>query len=105
MAITKTLENDKIEVVRKWNIQVRTASVIKEDGVELTRSFQRKTLTPGKLKGGFKEDGTTPADDADDFVETNISGEDADVQAICNAAWTTQVKADYKAFLIANKPS
>ena len=93
MAITKTLENDKIEVVNKWNIQVRTATVIKEDDVELTRSFHRKILVPGKL------------DASDNLVDTNISGEDADVQAIANAAWTTQVKADYKAFLIANKPS
>ena len=93
MAITKTLENDKIEVVNKWNIQVRTATVIKEDGTELTRSFHRKVLTPGTL------------DASDNLVDTNISGEDSDVQAICNAAWTTQVKADYKAFLIANKPS
>ena len=93
MAKTKTLENDKIEVVNKWNIQVRTATVIKEDGTELTRSFHRKILTPGTL------------DASDNLVDTNISGEDADVQAICNAAWTTQVKADYKAFLIANKPS
>jgi len=93
MAITKTLENDKIEVVRKWNVQVRTATVIKEDDKELTRSFHRKVLTPGTL------------DASDNLVDTNISGEDADVQAICNAAWTTQVKADYKAFLIANKPS
>ena len=91
MAITKTLENDKIEVVNKWNIQVRTASVIKEDGVELTRSFNRKSFTPGTL------------DASDNLVDTDISGEDADVQAIANAAWTTQVKADYKAFLIANK--
>jgi len=91
MAITKTLENDKIEVVQKWNIQVRTASVIKEDGKELTRSFQRKVLVPGTL------------DESDNLVDTNISGEDADVQAIANAAWTTQVKADFKAFLIANK--
>jgi len=93
MAITKTLENDKIEIVNKWNIQVRTASIIKEDGVELTRSFSRKVLTPGTL------------DASDNLVDTNISGEDADVQAIANAAWTTQVKADYKAFLIANKSS
>jgi len=93
MAITKTLENDKIEVVNKWNIQVRTAAIIKEDGTELTRSFSRKVLVPGTL------------DASDNLVDTNISGEDADVQAICNAAWTTQVKADYKAFLIANKGS
>jgi len=93
MAITKTQENDKIEVVNKWNIQVRNATVIKEDGTELTRTFHRKVLTPGTL------------DASDNLVETNISGEDADVQAICNAAWTTQVKADFKAHLIANKPS
>ena len=93
MAITKTVENDKIEVVRKWNIQVRSASIIKEDGMELTRSFSRKVLVPGVL------------DASDNLVATDISGEDADVQAICNAAWTTQVKADFKAFLIANKSS
>tara|TARA_R100000152_G_scaffold1885_1_gene644 strand:+ start:160 stop:456 length:297 start_codon:yes stop_codon:yes gene_type:complete len=96
MALTKTQENDKIEVVGKWNVQVRNATIIKDDGNEISRSFHRKVLTPGQLKGG---DGA----DKDDLVETNISGEDADVQAICNAAWTTQVKADYKAFLIANK--
>ena len=91
MAITKTTENDKIEVVNKWNIQVRTATVIKEDGKELSRSFHRKLLVPGKL------------DASDNLVETNISGEDADVQAICNAAWTSQVKTDFTAYLVANK--
>ena len=98
MAITKTTENDKIEVVNKWNIQVRTATVIKEDGVELTRSFHRKVLVPGVLKGGT-------GSDKDDLVETNISSEDADVQSICNAAWTSQVKTDFTAFLVANKPA
>ena len=96
MALTKTLENDKIEVVNKWNIQVRTATVIKEDGKELSRSFHRKVLVPGTLKGG---DGS----DKDDLVNTDLSGEDADVQAIANAAWTSQVKTDYTAFLVANK--
>ena len=96
MAITKTTENDKIEVVSKWNIQVRTATVIKEDGVELTRSFHRKVLVPGALKGG---DGA----DKDTLVETDLSGEDADVKAIAEAAWTSQVKTDYTAFLVANK--
>ena len=91
MALTETQENDKIEVVNKWNIQVRNATIIKKDGVELTRSFHRKVLTPGTL------------DASDNLVDTDISGEDADVQAIANAAWTTQVKADYKAFLIENK--
>ena len=93
MALTKTTENDKIEIVQKWNIQVRTATVIKEDGTELSRSFHRKVLVPGTL------------DASDNLVETNISGEDADVQAICNAAWTSQVKTDFTAFLVASKTS
>jgi hypothetical protein len=93
MSLTKTTENDKIEIVQKWNVQVRTATVIKEDGKELTRSFHRKVLQPGTL------------DASDNLVETDISKEDADVQAICNAAWTDQVKADFKAFQIANKIS
>ena len=93
MALTETTENDKIEVVRRWNIQVRTATVIKKDGVEVTRTFHRKILVPGTL------------DASDNLVNTNISGEDADVQAICNAAWTSQVKTDFTAFLVANKSS
>ena len=93
MALTKTTENDKIEVVQKWNIQVRKATVIKEDGTELTRSFERKVLVPGTL------------DASDNLVDTDISGEDADVQAICNAVWTSQVKTDFTAFLVADKPS
>ena len=91
MALTESQENDKIEVVNRWNVQVRTATIIKKDGNELTRSFHRKVLTPGTL------------DASDNLVETNLSSEDADVKAIAEAAWTTQVKADYKAFLIANK--
>ena len=92
MALTKTTENDKIEVVSKWNVQVRTATVIKEDGTELSRSFHRHVLVPGTL------------DASDNLVDTDLSSEDADVKAIAEAAWTDQVKADYKAHLIANKP-
>jgi len=92
-SLTETQENDKIEVTQRWNVSVRNATIIKKDGVELTRSFHRHVLVPGTL------------DASDNLVETSISGEDSDVQAICNAAWTDQVKADYKAFLIANKPS
>tara|TARA_R100001443_G_scaffold110034_1_gene121723 strand:- start:197 stop:484 length:288 start_codon:yes stop_codon:yes gene_type:complete len=92
MTLTSTLENDKIEVVQKWNIQIRSAKVIKEDGVEISRSFTRKVLTPGKL------------DESDNLVDTDLSGEDADVKAVAEAAWGVgTVKADYKAFLIANK--
>jgi hypothetical protein len=93
MALTKTTENDKIEVVQKWNVQVRTATVIKEDDTELSRSFHRHVLVPGTL------------DASDNLVDTDLSGEDADVKAIAEAAWTTQVKADYKAKLIADKSS
>ena len=91
MALTESQENDKIEVVNRWNVQVRTATIIKKDGKQLTRSFHRKVLTPGTL------------DASDNLVETNLSSEDADVKAIAEAAWTSQVKTDYKAFLIANK--
>ena len=91
MALTETQENDKIEVVNKWSIQVRNATIIKKDGVELTRSFHRHVLTPGDL------------DASDNLVATDISKEDSDVQRICNAAWSDQVKTDFKAFLIANK--
>ena len=93
MALTETQENDKIEVVRKWNIQVRRATIIKKDGVEISRTFNRKVITPGTL------------DASDNLVATDISGEDADVQAICNAAWTAQVKTDFTAFLVASKSS
>ena len=92
MALTKTQENDKIEVVNRWNVQVRNATIIKDDGNEISRSFHRKVLTPGTL------------DASDNLVDTDLSSEDADVKAIAEVAWTTQVKADYKAFLIANKP-
>ena len=93
MALTETTENDKIEVVNKWNIQVRTATIIAKDGKELTRTFHRHVVVPGSL------------DASDNLVATDISGEDADVQAICNAAWTAQVKTDYTAWLVANKSS
>ena len=98
MALTESQENDKIEVTQRWNVGVRNATIIKKDGVELTRSFHRKTLVPGTLKGGT-------GSDKNDLVATDISGEDADVQAICNAAWTDHVKADYTAFLVASKTS
>ena len=63
MALTKILEEDKIEVIGQYKyIQVRTATVIKEDGVEITRSFSRKVLECGTLDG------------SDNLVNTNISG-------------------------------
>ena len=94
MALTERFENDKIEVVGKYKVvQVRRAEVIEKDGVEVARSFHRHALQCGTLN------------ESDELVDTDISGEDADVQAICNAAWTITIKDAYKAFLIANKPS
>ena len=93
MALTETSENDKIEVVGKWNIQVRKATIIKKDGVEISRTFHRHVVVPGTL------------DASDNLVATDISGEDADVQAICNAAWTAQVKTDFTAYLVGKKSS
>ena len=92
MALTKTVEEDKIEIVGQFKfVQVRTATVIKEDGVELSRSYSRKVLECGSLDG------------SDNLVDTDISGESAEVQAICNGVWTTDVKNAFKAQLIANK--
>ena len=85
MAITKTIEEDKIEIVGKHkNIQIRMATVIKEDGVELTRSFQRKTL-----------ECITSSHDGSSWThtDTDISGESTEVQGIANAVWTDEIKA------------
>ena len=84
MAITKTTEEDKIEIVGKHrNIQVRTATVIKEDGVELTRSFNRKVLEC--VTSSYDGSSWTHAD-------TDVSGESAEVQGIATAVWTDAVK-------------
>ena len=86
MAITKEIIEDKIEIVGDYkNIQVRTATVLKEDGVELTRSFHRKVLD---CVSSVKND-----DDSWTHTDTDISGESAEVQAIANAVWTDEVKA------------
>ena len=77
MAITKETQIGKIEVVGKYkSVQVRTDTVVMEDGEELSRKYHRHALSP----------------DAD------ISAEHADVQGICNVVWTDQVKADYETF-------
>jgi hypothetical protein len=94
MALAESIEYDKIEVVGLYKaVQVRKATVIKKDGVELTRSFERYVLQAGTLNGN------------DVLVDTDISAEPAEVQAICNAVWTTDVKAAWKAKLIADKPA
>ena len=92
MALAESIEYDKIEVVGQYkHVQVRKATVIKKDGVELTRSFERYTLDPGTL------------DDSDNLVDTDLSGQPAEVSAIATAAWTTEIKAAWKAKQIADK--
>ena len=82
MAITKETQIGKIEVVGKYkSVQVRTDTVVMEDGEELSRKYHRHALSP----------------DAD------ISAEHAEVKAICNAVWTDQVKADYETFKTAQE--
>ena len=77
MAITKTTEISKIEVVGQYKaVQVRTDTVIKEGGTEISRNFSRHVLHP----------------------DMDISGEDAEVQAVANAVWTDSVKAAWKTF-------
>jgi hypothetical protein len=83
MAITKENIADKIETLEDGQVQIRTATVIKEDGVELTRTFHRHVLAP-----------STKVDDT--WGNTDISGEDARVQLICNAVWTSAVKTAYQ---------
>ena len=93
MALAESIEYDKIEIVTPYkHVQVRKATVIKKDGTELTRSFERYVLNAGTLDGN------------DALVDTDISSVPAEVQAICNAVWTTDVKAAWKAKLIADKP-
>ena len=94
MAITKTIIVDKTEVISvgstyssdEWkNVQVRTATIIKEDGVELNRSFHRHVLHPGTVAAGSTA-----------LTVTDVSGEDAGVQAIFNAVMTDEVKEAYR---------
>ena len=94
MALTESIEYDKIEIVGTYkNVQVRKAHVIKKDGEELSRSFERYVLCIGSL------------DESNNLLETDISKEPAEVQSICNAVWTTDIKNSYKEYLIANLPS
>ena len=93
MAITKTIEIAKIEVVGVYkHVHVATDTVIKEDGTELSRGRHRHVLDCGTLN------------DSDALIDRDISGEDAEVQAVANAVWTDAVKTAWKNKLIADKP-
>ena len=101
MALTETIEYDKIEVVGQYKaVQVRKATVIKKDGTELTRSFERFVLNPGTLDGSDNLV-DNPLDKEPDGT-TAIADE---VKSVCNAVWTTTIKDAWKAHLIANKSS
>ena len=99
MALTESIEYDKIEVVGQYkHVQVRKATVIKKDDVEITRSFERFVLDPGTL------------DASDNLVDNPLDKEPDgttaiadEVKAVCNAVWTTSVKDARKAKLIADK--
>tara|TARA_B100001094_G_scaffold156573_1_gene151590 strand:- start:511 stop:798 length:288 start_codon:yes stop_codon:yes gene_type:complete len=92
MALSESIEYDKIEIVTPYkHVQVRKATVIKKDDEELTRSYFRYVLQCGSL------------DDSDNLVDTDLSAEPTEVSAICNVVWTTDVKAAWKAKLIADK--
>ena len=84
MALSESIEYDKIEVVGIYKaVQVRKATVIKKDGVELTRSFERYVLHP----------------------DSDITNEPTEVQTICNVVWTQEVKDAWKAFQESNFPT
>jgi len=84
MALTEETVQDKIEVVGDYKIvQVRTATVIKRDGVEISRSFSRHALAPCTKSG-------------DTWSNTDITGESTEVQGICNAVWTDAIRTAYK---------
>ena len=92
MAYTESIEYDKMEIVTQWkHVQVRQATVVKKDGVEIARSFHRYVLTPGTL------------DASDNLVNTDISGQPTDIQGVCNALWTDAVKSSWKTRLIEQK--
>ena len=99
MALLESIEYDKIEIIGQYkHVQVRKATVIKKDGTELTRSFERFSLNPGSL------------DDSNNFVDNPLSKEPDgitdiadEVKIVCNAVWTSSVKNAWKEKLIADQ--
>jgi hypothetical protein len=99
MALTETIEYDKIEVVGMYaTVQVRKKHVVKKDGVQIASSFSRYTLSCGSI------------DESNNFVDNPLDKEldgvttiPDNVKAVCNSVWTTDIKNAYKAHLIAVK--
>ena len=96
MALTKETVVDKIEVIEKGQVQVRTATRVLEDGVELSSSYHRHVIAP-QVRTGYEKDVS-----AGTWAATDVTGEDARVAAICTASWTASVIAAYKASVIAS---
>ena len=96
MALSKVTVVDKIEVLEKGQVQVRTATRVLEDGVELSSSFHRHIVVP-QVRTGYEKDVS-----AGTWAATDVTGEDARVAAICTASWTADVIAAYKAQVEAN---
>jgi len=91
MALTEETVQDKIEIVSEHKmIQVRTATVIKRDDVEISRAFSRHVLAPC-------------AKTDDTWADTDISGESTEVQAIANAVWTSTIKTAYQQMIDAQE--
>ena len=89
MALSKVIVVDKIEVLELGQVQVRTATRVMEDGVELSSAFHRHVVVPSTKASGS-------------WADTDISGEDARVQAIATATWTSSVKTAYQEMMDAN---
>ena len=90
MSLTEETQEDKIEITANKSVQVRTATVIKRDGVEISRGFHRHVVAPSTKTG-------------DTWGDTDISGESTEVQAICNAVWTDAVKTAYQTAMDASE--
>ena len=90
MALTKETVVDKIEVLENGIVQVRTATRVLEDGVQLSSSFHRHFLEPSTKDSGS-------------WADTDISGEDARVQAVATATWTSAVKTAYQEMIDAQE--
>lgn len=89
MALEKITKIDKIEIIGDGRIlQIREATVILEDGVELTRKYHRRILNPMTP--------TISPEDTATYIDTDISEETTEIQNICSTIWTTNVKTDFK---------
>ena len=104
MSLTKEIKIGQIEIVADWSIQVRTDTVLKENGTEISRSYHRHVLQPFSSSYKTKEEKGEIVPDLKDgklqwiHTATDISKEDKKVQAVCNAVWTDDIKQACKEF-------